>query len=290
MTEWKKHLPLAVLAVVMAGAAVAWGQSAGDNPPASPEVQTKGLLDFIRAGGWVSYTLIALSVIGAALVIEAFLHLKIEKIMPRGMVEQAEEHARKGRFSQILPLSQASDNLIGRILRGGMQQGSFGLPAVRQAMQEQGVKEMTRLSHRVNYMGFIGAIAPMMGLLGTVLGMVNSFHVLGSKGASARPDELAVGISFALVTTCEGLILAIPMMFFHNYFRDRVTRLGQECSGFCERLLRLMGAVLEARAARAAGPAPAGAAATAGEAQRLDEPRPVVLPPMAGAPKAGGEG
>ena len=75
-----------------------------------------------------------------------------------------------------------------------------------------------------------------------------------SRGA-ARPDELAVGISEALVTTCMGLVVAVPLMFFHNLFRDRVARIAHDASARCERLVRVMATVIEARGGRPMGPA-----------------------------------
>jgi biopolymer transport protein ExbB len=231
--------------------------------PASVE---RGFFDFIKAGGMVGYVLIALSFLGGGLVIDSFLHIRIDRLIPSGLVEQAEDLARKGKFSQILPMCKAGDSVIARILAAGMAQGAFGLPAVRQAMQEQGTREVTRLTHRINYMGFLGAIGPMMGLLGTVIGMISSFNVLGSSKGSSRPDELASGIAFALTTTCEGLVVAIPMMFFHNYFRDRVTKLGLECAAACERVLRIITALVEARNMPTPRPAVAQAAETAAPA------------------------
>ena len=82
--------------------------------------------------------------------------------------------------------------------------------------------------------------------------MIGSFNVLGAHKGAARPDQLAVGISEALVTTCMGLVVAVPLMFFHNLFRDRVARIGHEASGRCERLLRVMTAAMGARADQAA--------------------------------------
>jgi len=249
-------------AVALMAAGVGLAQSPSPKPEVTTVRQEKGFLDFLKAGGVVGFALIALSLVGGGLVIDCFLHIKDEKLMPPAVLEEAEKLVRKGQFAQLLSFCQANESLFCRIFRTGLSQGSLGLPAVRQAIQDQGMKEITRLNHRVNYMGFLGAIAPMMGLLGTVIGMISSFNVLGSAKGAARPDELASGIAFALTTTCEGLVLAIPMMFFHNYFRDRVARMGQECSSTCERLLRLMGAALEARNTRSAeagvgAPAPA---------------------------------
>jgi len=254
-------------------AAHAQAPPARGEPPA-PTRQEKGFADFLTAGGVVGYALMLLSLVGGALVIDSFLHLKAVKMMPPAVVEESEKLTRKGQFNQLLSFCQASDSLFCRILRTGLTQGGLGLPAVRQAIQEQGAKEITRLAHRVNYMGFLGAIAPMMGLLGTVIGMIRSFNVLGSAKGAARPDELAAGIAFALVTTCEGLVLAIPMMFFHNFFRDRISRLGQDCSSACDRLLRLMGAVMEARVAAPRSPEPAPARSPAPAAAPVPAPAP----------------
>lgn len=213
----------------------------------STEVTQKSLLDFITAGGWVGAAILLLSLLGVALVIENFLHVRDEILIPAGMVDEWENLLRKGQVSQLLSLCKTNTSMISRIVGQGFSQAPLGLPAIRQTMQEQGAKELTKLNQRVGYIGFIASIAPMLGLLGTVTGMINSFDILGTSKGAARPDELAVGIAEALVTTCEGLVVAVPLMFFHNYFRNRLTRINQEVSGACERLLMLAGLLVEAR-------------------------------------------
>ena len=249
---------IVVLLAVAAGSAVAQDEGAGPEK-AAPAETSKRMLDFIKAGGPVGYLIILLSIVGIALVIEGFLHIKADKLLPQTVCQHSEQLASKGRFSELLALCQADNSMLGRILRGALSQGQLGIAAVRDAMLEGGTREMTRLRQRVGYIGFIASVAPMLGLLGTVTGMISSFNVLGMEKGAARPDELAKGISEALVTTCMGLVLAVPLMFFHNYFRDRLTRIGHEASGLCERLLRLMTAVMEARTAPHGG-GPAGPA------------------------------
>jgi len=207
----------------------------------------KSAWDFVRSAGWVGYAIIALSIVAGALVVDSFLRLKVEKLLPPGPVAEAEELCRKGRFSQVMSICKTHDSLICRVIAGGLSQGSLGLAAVREAMQDRGVKELTRLNQRVGYLGFIATIALMLGLLGTVTGMISSFNILGSSKGTARPDELAIGIAEALVNTAGGLVLALPLMFLHSYFRDRVARLGQDVSGICERLLRIMSVIMERR-------------------------------------------
>lgn len=203
-------------------------------------VSSKSLLDFVKAGGLVGYFIIALSFAGIALVIEAFIHIKADKLIPSSVSEQFEELAHKKRLSEILTLCKANDSMLSRVVADALSHGQLGIEAVREAMLESGTREVTQLQQRVGYIGFIASVAPMLGLLGTVTGMISSFNVLGMAKGAARPDELAVGISEAMVTTCMGLVVAVPLMFFHSYFRDRVTRISQEASGICERLVRII--------------------------------------------------
>jgi biopolymer transport protein ExbB len=243
-------LPLLAAVLVLA---VSVGPAAAQDDAAKPGGSSKSLLDFIRAGSVVGYVIIALSFAGIALVIDAFVHLKDDKLLPPAIFRQCDALARTGKFSEMLTFCQAGDSMLAQVVGEALEQGQLGIDAVRETMQESGTRAITRLQQRVGYIGFIAAIAPMLGLLGTVTGMIRSFDVLGASKGAARPDELAVGISEALVTTCMGLVVAVPLMFFHNYFRDRVTRIGQAASGQCERLLRVMTAVVGVRTAAQTG-------------------------------------
>jgi len=169
------------------------------------------------------------------------------KLMPPALGEQVLELSEQGRFRELQTIAKSNDSMLGRIVGAGVDQGTLGLKAIRAAMQDQGQQETTALQQRIGYLQLIGAVAPMLGLLGTVIGMINSFQVLGLAKGAARPDQLAEGISQALVTTCMGLTVAIPVLFFHNYFRNRVTRIGQAAAGTCERALQSMDVFLELR-------------------------------------------
>lgn len=244
---------LVLLSGILIIAAHAGAQPAADHSPAGQEtgdqVVEKSMLDIIRAGGAVGYLIILLSVAGVALTIDAFLKLKAPRLLPPVLVEQADQLTRQGKFAELMRLCQASDSMLGRILSGALARGTMGLPAVREAMQDLGAREATRLQQRIGYVGFIASVAPMLGLLGTVTGMIKSFNVLGLTKGAARPDELAVGIAEALVTTGMGLVVAIPLMFCHTWLRDRLASAAQESAGLCERVLRNMAVVLETRQA-----------------------------------------
>jgi biopolymer transport protein ExbB len=229
-------LPAAITALALP--AIAFAQGAATTPPA--EVETKSAFQFVTGGGVVGYIIIALSVLAVALVIDLVLRLKRDRTFPDSLVRHAMELAEQGRAGEILSMSKASDTLFGRIIGGALDRGRYGIDVVRQEVQQIGEKEIFKLRNRVAQIGVIATAGPMLGLLGTVIGMINSFSVLGESKNAARPDELAAGISLALITTCQGLILAVPLIFVHMWLRDRVTQTSQEAAHVSEKLLGLL--------------------------------------------------
>ena len=225
----------AVAALALPAIALAQGPA---TPP--PEVETKSALQFVTGGGVVGYIIIALSVLAVTLVIDLVLRLKRDRTFPDALVRHAMELAEQGRAGEILSMSKASDTLFGRIIGGALERGRYGIDVVRQEVQQIGEKEIFKLRNRVAQIGVIATAGPMLGLLGTVIGMINSFSVLGESKNAARPDELAAGISLALITTCQGLILAVPLIFVHMWLRDRVTQTSQEAAHVSEKLLGLL--------------------------------------------------
>ena len=234
----------AVVVALFVGASTAAAQ--GDAAPGGA-TSGRSLLSFVQAGGPIGYTIIVLSVAGLMLTVDSFLRLKSEKLLPPGLVQQSLDLAQRGRFSELRSMCKGNDSMFGRIVGAALDEGNWGVDAVREALQRHGTQEVTHLHQRVGYIGLIGAVAPMLGLLGAVTGMIGSFQVLGAAKGAARPDELAVGISEALVTTTMGLIVALPMMFFYSFLRDRVTRIGQRAGGLCEQIVRIMSVVVTAR-------------------------------------------
>ena len=247
--HWQFVVGIIALVIALVATDTIWAQGAGPaTPPADAhETTSQSMLGFITAGGVIGYVIIALSIAGLALVVDSFVRLKADKLIPAALVEQTLQMAQRRRFGELLGLCKTSDTVLGRIVGNSLSDGELGLDAVREGVQHHGQHEITRLQQRVGYLGLIAAVAPMLGLLGTVIGMINSFNVLGAAKGAARPDELAVGISQALVTTCMGLILAVPMIFFHFYFRERVTQIGQQAAATCEKLVRIMAVQLGAR-------------------------------------------
>lgn len=208
---------------------------------------SQSLLDMVRAAGWVGVLLVLLSFAGVALAINVFLALRHERLLPTPLRAQCLELAQRGRFMELLSITKAQDNLLARTVSAGLGEGRLGVEAVREGMAQQGEAEIMLLHQRVGYLALIAAVAPLLGLLGTVTGMIASFNVLGQSKSAPRPEQLASGIAEALITTCMGLLLAVPMLMLNAYLRNRVTRVGQELAATCEKLLRLMSAAVDTR-------------------------------------------
>lgn len=261
----RRTVTVLALSAVMLFTAAAFAQGQDAEPVGAADTTAqRSMLDLVRAGGPVGYAIILLSLCGLALVADSFLRLKDQKLVPQNLAEQVHDLTTKGRFEEVLSLCKTHDSMLARVIVGGLSDGRLGLDAVREGLEQQGVMEVTSLRERIGYIGLIASVAPMLGLLGTVTGMIASFRLLGEAQGAARPDELALGISQALVTTCMGLVVAVPLMFFYAFFRNRITRIGNEAAAVGEKMLRIMNVVLETRrqgvqqgAAQAANPAAA---------------------------------
>jgi biopolymer transport protein ExbB len=184
------------------------------------------VLDILRAAGWPIWPLLAASVIALALVIERFLSLRAANIQPAGLVDDLIQALQSGRVDTSLPDKLAASSLLGQILSSGVQLwlGSTR-PAesvYRQTLENAGRAACMRLDRYLNALGTIATAAPLMGLLGTVIGMIEIFGAQAPGSSGQNPMQLAHGISVALYNTAFGLIVAIPALMFYRYFRNRV--------------------------------------------------------------------
>lgn len=293
ISRHRRHITAAVVTLVLSAPVFAQDVATGAAATA-PDAESHSLIEFVKAGGVVGYFIILLSVAACALVIDTLLRLRRDRLLPANLVAQSLRLAEEGRVDELQSISNASDSMIGRIVGGALERGARGgIDAVRQEIQQLGEREVLRLRQRVGVIGVIATAAPMLGLLGTVIGMIGSFRVLGHSKNAARPDELAVGISMALVATCEGLILAVPLIFAHAFIRDRISGIAQETAHLAERILSALATSSAARP-RAATAVPAGGQIGAGGNHNAGGPvgsPPPGFPPLstlspAGAPRS----
>ncbi|HSQ81480.1 MAG TPA: MotA/TolQ/ExbB proton channel family protein [Casimicrobiaceae bacterium] len=177
----------------------------------------------IEAAGWPIWPLIIASVTALALILERLWSLRQSIVAPRGMVDHVLVEFKHTGATQDLLARTAEQGPLGRILAAGLANVRSPRPVMKEAIEEVGRLVTHELERFLTTLGTIAAMAPLLGLFGTVIGMIEIF---GSQSASgSNPIELAHGISIALYNTAMGLIVAIPSMIFYRHFRGKVDAL-----------------------------------------------------------------
>lgn len=202
---------------------------------------------------YLMWILIASGPFGACIAIESFILVALismnmmqfrrENFLPAALIEGFEQKINAKDYQGAYELAKSNDSYLGRILTAGMANLNKGYEEATEAMQEAGDEEAMNLDHKLSYIGLIVATAPMLGLLGTVQGMIDSFRVIAESETSPKPKELAEGIMTALVTTMEGLVVAIPAIFAFGLFKNKVSRLQFEVGVAAEGLMKRFSAV-----------------------------------------------
>ncbi len=193
----------------------------------------------IKAGGWIGGLIVLMSLVAVALVCEHFISIRRQRLVPDRLADDVEQQLEANQVAVARQRCREDNSFLGRVVESGLAQvGSmFGFFDMQNAMQEVSEREVSRLYRKLEYLAFIASSAPMLGLLGTVTGMIRSFNQIAVTEGTAKPSQLAGGISEALVTTCMGLIVAIPVMFFVSYFRNRIDSYVAEAETVVERLM-----------------------------------------------------
>ena len=203
------------------------------------EVQTISLWQTIAAGGIIGYIIMLMSLVVIALVVQNFMMVNQSKLVPEGLVESLRGYIEAGQYGEARQLCSEDGSFLANVIGAGLRQvgAMFGFFDMQNAMQEASERHVSKLYRKIDYLSFIAAITPMMGLLGTVTGMIKSFNQIALTEGAAKPSQLAGGISEALVTTCLGLVVAIPAMFFVTFFRNRIDSYVAETETVVDRLM-----------------------------------------------------
>ncbi|WP_159879244.1 MULTISPECIES: MotA/TolQ/ExbB proton channel family protein [Aquitalea] len=193
----------------------------------------------VEAAGWPIWTIILASVISLAIIFERLFSLRASLIVPEGLLAQTvAEFRRAGASSELLQLLQ-NHSPLGKLFAAGLRNVSGSREVMKDAIEDEGRVVAHHLERFLNTLGTIAAMAPLLGLLGTVIGMIEIF---GSQapGGSSNPQQLAHGISIALYNTAFGLIVAIPSMMFYRHFRARVDGLLVEMEAQAVKLVEVV--------------------------------------------------
>lgn len=180
--------------------------------------------ELIKSGGWIMLPIVACSIIAVAIVAERLWTLRPSRISPPHLLGQVwrwlqDEQMDSAKFNQL-----RAGSPLGQILAAGLANSRHGREMMKESIQEAGVKVVSELERYLTPLGTIAAITPLLGLLGTVLGMIEIFSAFMGSGMANAP-QLAGGIAKALVTTAAGLFVAIPAVFFHRFLERRVEEL-----------------------------------------------------------------
>jgi biopolymer transport protein ExbB len=197
-----------------------------------PAQVSRGFFSIVFSGGVtgiaIMIVLIALSVLAAWLIIDHLLTVRHADIMPEGLSEQTRQLLAKGQVDQAFELCNKNPSVLAFVLLHGIAEIEFGWTAVEKAVEDALAEQSARLYRKIEYLSVLGNIAPMVGLLGTVVGMIMAFQEVAASQATAGAPQLAEGIYQALVTTVGGLIVAIPSIAAFAIFRNRVDQLVAE--------------------------------------------------------------
>jgi biopolymer transport protein ExbB len=228
--------PAAEPAPAPAGEPAAAAPAAAAAPTTAPE---ESLLEFFFRSLGPRYVIGfgVMSFAFVALLILNFLALRRQAMIPDALIQNFEAALNEKNYQGAYDMAKADESFLGALLAAGMSKLQQGYDASEEAMNSVGEDEAMKLEHRLSYIALIGSLAPMLGLLGTVDGMVASFMVIAKSPTTPSPASLAEGISTALITTLVGLVMAMPAIGFFAYFKNKLARLIFDVGGVAEGLM-----------------------------------------------------
>ncbi|MBI5417765.1 MotA/TolQ/ExbB proton channel family protein [Candidatus Poribacteria bacterium] len=197
----------------------------GAPPSEAPAPESKGyttlMFEYFDKGGFCMWGILICSIIGFAIVIERSVKLRVKKIIPADFVQSIKAEIPTGNITKAISLCEGKDFPIARIIKAGLLKHHEGINEVERALETAGALEIAYLTTNFGILRTSITMAPMLGFLGTVTGMIASFNTIATMGSS-RPDLISAGIAEALITTAYGLIVSVPLMFMYQWFKGRV--------------------------------------------------------------------
>lgn len=179
---------------------------------------------YIEAGGWLMIPILLSSVIAVAIIVERLWSLQTKKIAPASLVAQVWQWHKADSLDESRIDALSSNSPLGRVLAAGLSNRNYSRDVMKETIEDTGRQVVHELERFLNSLGTIAAITPLLGLLGTVVGMIKVFTAIMSHGVG-NPAILAGGISEALITTAAGLFVAIPTLIMYRYLRGKVDAL-----------------------------------------------------------------
>ena len=186
--------------------------------------------------GLIGYIIMLMSVVAVALIIENFMTIKREKLAPPDIIDELEALFDGENFQDAVELCEQEKNYLTNVVGAGLSKLGHSFETMQVSLREMETEESVKLFQKVGWLSLISAIAPMMGLFGTVTGMFVTFSTIAAAGGSVSPATLAGGIKMALITTILGLTVAIPVGVAYFILRNRVIKTSTEINAIAEDL------------------------------------------------------
>ena len=203
--------------IVIMSTAIAFAQGT------EAEVQQTSLLSLIKTGGWAMWPLGGFSIFMVTLIIQNFMNLRAKVLLHNRRNAQSLRYDARAKSENALIYCRKNPSLFANTLGAGLErcldgEAEIDFHKVKESVEEASIEQTSKLMKPIDYLSIIGASAPMLGLLGTVSGMIKAFNTMGTTGMG-KPELLAANIGEALITTATGLVIAIPAMFFFFFFK-----------------------------------------------------------------------
>jgi biopolymer transport protein ExbB len=244
--SWWSTLAICCLVFVFVFAVVGPGgisvARAADEGAQAEEPEEPNLLVHIISSAGIVFgpLLLGVSIALVTLIVLLAMDLRLSSAVPPDFVEEFTDTVNKRQFKQAFEMAKTDTSFLARVLTAGMGRLQYGIEDARDASLNMTESVRSGKASLLNYLATIGTLGPMLGLVGTVFGMIQSFMVLAVPGSTPKASDLAKGISHALVVTLLGIALAVPAIFFHAMFTNRLTRIALDASNLADDLLTQM--------------------------------------------------
>ena len=201
------------------------------------ENEELSLLGLIEKGGIVGYLIILLSIVSFGLIIDYLFTIRQSRIFPDKDIDTLKSLIEQNKLEEAIKLDDAKSSYLTKVTTAGLREADMGYDYMIKAMEDTSEALASGIARKTEHLNVIGSISPMLGLLGTVIGMLQAFNEIALTTGAIEPKQLAGGIFEALVTTCMGLVVAIPALYCYAIFRNRVDEFTGEAALAAERLV-----------------------------------------------------
>ena len=188
-------------------------------------------------GGWIGVLLLCIDVASIAIIIEYFINIRRTNVLPDPVREQIGALLEEKEYRGVIELTASEPSFLSSVVNAALSEAAHGYSAMQRGMEEAIEERTTRLLRKIEVLNIIGSIAPMLGLMGTVLGMILAFNKIVEAGGVPDPAQLADSIGIALVTTFWGLVVAVPALSVYAFMRNRIDALSAETSLTAQELI-----------------------------------------------------